>query len=313
MAIPVDIFVSDESPVPVPLEDVEVGIFEPDTHTLVASALTDSDGMASFLLSGSTTPGTAYEVRFFKLGVNFHGLRTIQVTDPVVVGSPNKFDHTGADSNILPLSSSPYLCRCTGVFVDFTGQPIANKTIRIVSKAETIDKSPKLWTDRLVSPDEMEFKTDSNGRISIDLIRTGRYFVTFGGDDDTTWCILVPDQYSVNFTALLHPFPAIWDWDDTDAPSDSVSLAVDEIKDINFEVTFTDYQKKSKDLQIFFNLDNSDPLIVEATYLSDVGRVQLRGLSPGTSTISMQLKEDLLPARWPTPTPVLPDLTVTVT
>lgn len=317
MAVPVDIYVKDESTVPVPLANVEVGVYGPSTHTLIASALTDANGLAALSLPGSISPGTSYEVRFFKLGVNFHGLQTIQVVDPPLVGAPNKFDHTGVDTNILPISSSPYLCKCTGVFVDFRGQPIANKTIRIMARIENLgkdlDEVPKVWTGRMVSPDELEVRTDGNGRVSVDLLRTGRYFVTFGGDDDTVWCIEVPDRYSVDFVALIHPFPAIWAWDGTDAPGNATSVQVDETKYIDFLVTFTNYAEKNIHLDSLFEIENSDATVVEATYVSDTGQIQLRGLVAGTATLTPKLKTGLVPIRWPVPTPTLPALTITVT
>lgn len=312
MAVPVDIYVKDESPMPVSLAGVEVGIFDPGTHNLVASATTDADGLAAFSLPGAVTPGASYEVRFFKLGINFHGLKTIQVVDPVQVGEPNKFDHTGTDSNILPLSGSPLLCRCTGVFVDFTGQPIANKTVRIMARAENLCEVPKVWDGRMVPSDELELRTDSSGRISVNLLRTGKYFVTFGGDDDTVWSIIVPDQYSVDLIALIHPFPVVWDWDDTDAPSDAVTIAVNETKDIDFLVTFSDYEQKNKNLDIIFEIDNSDTTKIAAVYVSDAGKIQIRGVSAGVAAITPKLKPGLLPNRWPIPTPTLPVLNITV-
>lgn len=315
MSVPVDIFVKDESPLPVDLVGVEVGIYDVGTHVLVASATTDVNGQASFMLPGLPTPGLGYEVRFFKLGVNFHGLRLIQVTDPELVGAPNKFDHTGADSNILPVSGNPYTCRCTGVFVDFSGQPIVNKTVRIMAKGNDNEKVPKIWNvpSHMVSPDEMQVTTDGNGRVSFDLVRTGEFRVTFGGDDDTVWCIRVPDQVSANFIDLIHPYPALWDWDDGIAPGNAVTVVALANLEVPFVVTFTDYEQKSTGLEVFFDLINSDGTVVEATYDSNRGVVVLRGLAPGSATLTPTLKTGILPNRWPVPAVVAPALAITVT
>lgn len=312
-AVPVDIYVSDESTSPVPIENAEVGIFDVGTHTLVAGATTDSDGLAAFSLTGVADPGQSYEVRVFKLGVNFHGLHTIAVLDPAT--TPNKFDISGADSNILPLSSSPYLCKCTGVFVDFTGQPIANKTLRFMAQAENIDKIPVLWNQpsRMVSPDELQITTDGNGRASVDLLRTGQYWATFGGNDDTVWSITVPDQYSVNLIDLFHPFPVLWDWDDTAAPGNVVSLAVGASVEVPIVVTFSDYSQRGTQLEPFFDVINSDGLVVEATYVSDRGILFLEGRVSGSVTITPTLKTGLKPNRWPVPAVTAPGLLVNVT
>lgn len=314
MAVPVDIYVKDESPLPIAMAGVEVGVFGVGTHTLVASAVTDINGLAAFSLPGSVTPGTQYEARFFKLGVNFHGLQLISVTEPALVGAPNKFDHTGTDSTLLPLSSSALLCRCTGVFVDFSGQPVINQTVRIMAQGNDIEKNPKLWSSvpRMVAPDAMEFRTDVNGRVSFDLVRTGRFYVTFGGgDDDTVWSFVVPDRYSANFIDLIHPFPVLWDWDDTDAPSNAVALTVGQSKTIDLSVTFSDYQVQSTGLDTIFDLVNSNGTKVLSAYTN--GTVEITGLAAGTATLTPTLKPNLLPARWPLPTPTLPPLTITVT
>lgn len=313
--VAVDIFITDESPIPIPMAGVEVGIFHPTTGLYIAGAVSDVTGKASFMLPGSPTPGTAYEVRLFKLGVDFHGLHQIMVTDPVLAGAPNRFDITGADTNILPISSSPLLCRCTGVFVDFRGQPIANKTIRFVSEAMDMDKHPKVWNtpSRMVAADELEVVTDANGRVSLDLIRTGRYFVTWGSDDDLVWQITVPDEEAVNLIDLIHPFPVSWDWDDTAAPGDAVSVPVGMSVDVPIEVLFSDYSERATALETFFDIINSDGTKVESTYDSNRGVLVLKGLAAGIATQTPTLKEGILPARYPVPAVTVPVLTVTVT
>lgn len=315
MSVAVDIFVSDESSSPLPLENVEVGIYDVGTHTLVASATTDVNGLAAFMLPGTPTPGTAYEVRFFKLGVLFHGLQQILVTDPELSGAPNKFDHTGTDSNILPVSGNPYTCRCTGVFVDLSGQPYVHKVVRIMAKGEDEGKVPTLWNlpSRLVAADTLSVHTDGDGRVSVDLPRTANLRITFSGNDDTVWCITVPDQYAANLIDLIHPFPQLWVWDSTVAPGNAVSVAALDIIEVPFEVLFTDFTERNMGLEIYFDLINSDSTIIDASYDSGRGVVVLRGLSVGTATLTPTLKTGILPNRWPIPAVVAPALAITVT
>src|SRR6267154_2472031 len=308
MAVPVDIFVKDESPAPVVMPGVEVGIYDVGTHNFVAGATTDVNGKASFSLVGSVTPGTSYEARFYKLGVNFHGLRLIQILDPPTSGNPNKFDHTGADTNLLPVSGSPYTCRCTGVFVNLSGQPLANRTVRFVAQANDIDKKPKVWNtpSRMVAPDTLEVKTDVNGRVSVDLGRTGLFWVTFAGDDDTVWSVTVPDESAANLIDLIHPFPLLWDWDDTIAPGDAVSVAVGALVEVPINVFFSDFTERGTFLETFFDVMNSDGSKVESTYVSDRGVLVLQGVAPGATTQTPTLKTGLVPNRWPVPTVTAP-------
>lgn len=313
MAVPVDIYVTDESVSPLPLQGVQVGIFNPSTHVLVASATTDVEGLAAFLLPGSASPGTSYEVRFYKLGVNFHGLQTIQVLEPAT--SVNRFDHTGADSNVLPLSGSPNLCCCTGVFTDPRGLPMANKSIRFSARGNTIDRTPKVWDipSKMVGTDFFEVMTDANGRVSVNLIRSTYMLVTWGGDGDQVWCIHVPDRDSVNLIDLIHPFPATLDWDDTLAPGNAVSLANQASVEIPITLTKTDYTDDDTNLSALFDFENSDGAVVEATYDDNRGLFVIRGLAVGSATITPVLKDGYLPNRWPVPTVTAPALTVTVT
>lgn len=293
------------------MPSVEVGIFNSSTHVLVAAAVTDVGGRAAFLLPGSAGVGTSYEVRFYKSGVNFHGLRTIKVIEPALAGAPNKFDHTGADSNILGISSSPFLCRCTMVMVDFESQPLPDKTIRITAKVDSVSKTPKIINGMMVTPDEMEFRTDHNGRAWADLIRTGQYYVTWGGDDTNVYLITVPDQYAVNLVELVHPFPVLWDWDDTVAPGNSVSITVGSSVVIPLKVIFSDYHTAKIGLETYFTLVVTGAAASINHAWSDIG-LTITGLAPGSVVITPTLRTDILPNRWPVPAIAAPGLAITV-
>ncbi len=313
MAVPVDIYVKDESVIPVALAGVEVGVFNPSTHVLVAGATTDINGLAAFSLPGDVSPGTSYEVRFYKQGVNFHGLQTIQVLEPAV--SVNRFDHTGADSNILPLSGSPNLCRCTGVFTDHRGIPMANKSLRFSARGNTIERTPKVWDQpsKMVGTDAFEIKTDANGRASLNLIRGGILLVSWGGDEDQVWCIHVPDRDAANLIDLIHPYPALLDWSDLVAPGNAVTVAVQHFVEVPVALLMTDFSSKTLELSEYLLFENSNGSIVEASYAAARGVFVFTGLSPGTSTITPSLRTDQLPNRAPAPSVTLPVLTVTVT
>jgi hypothetical protein len=311
-----DIYVTDESPVPIQMPGVEVAVYDPVTNLLVAEGMTDESGHVAFILPGSSTPGTQYEVRAYKSGVNFHGAHSILVTNPVLPGAPNKFDLTGADSTILPLSGSSLLCRCTGMFVNFSGIPLANKTIRIMAQGENLSKVVKVWDipSKMVAPDVMDIQTDANGFASVNLVRTGQFNITFGGDDDTIWCIRVPERDAANFVDLIHPFPQLLDWDDVEAPGDAVSLTVNQTKIIPLAVTFTDYSIQSTLLDTWIDfINNFDASKVSAVYDSALGAVVLTGVAAGVATLTPQLMTGLQPARWPVPSVILPPLTITVT
>lgn len=311
MAVAVNIYIKDTNLVPEEIVGVIASIYNPTTLALIASATSDIDGLAAFSLTGSVSPGTTYEVRFFKIGVLFANPVAIQVIEPAIV--LNKFDVTGT-LQTLPVSTDPRTCRCTGIFVDFANRPMASRLVRIMAKMETGFQVPKLVDNRLVAADSMEFRTDANGKLTVDLIRTGEYYITFSGDDDTVWNILVPDRSSVNLIDLIHPQPVSITWDQTAAPGNAISIAVGEIKLVPFTALFSDFEQIDTGLDKWFIAIISDNTTIGANFaLAPTNHMTITGVAVGTATITFEVRGGLLPKIVPPYSVEAAPLVVTVT
>lgn len=303
MAISVDIVVVDDQIVPAAVSGVVVGVYNSAGTTLVTTGTTNGSGIASFLL-----PGDTYEARFYKSGYKFSNAARFEVLEPLPDGSTNVFEHI-AERVDFDTPSDPFVCRCTGKFVGLNNQPLSNVVLRVMAKIEA--QTPKIVDgSSLVSAPVIEAHTDSDGYVSIDLLRGGEFYVTFGGEDDIVWDICVPDRSTVNLVDLIHPYPVVIDWDDTEAPGDAISLAVGETKTIPFSVLLSDFQYVTEDIEEWITVTSSNQSL-ELT-LSDTG-LTMRGLEAGISTVTAAMKEDILPKRLPVPSLQGPSLTVTIT
>lgn len=302
----VDIFIEDDSVSPAPIEGVNVGIFDTETYGLIAAGLTDSDGRAALYLTGAADPGQDYEVRLFKLGVVFANPKLIAVLAPLGEGETNQFEFTGTLQD-LPVSSDSRCCRVTGRFMDVRNQPVYNAVVRVMSKNEF--QKPKVVDSNMVSAEGFETRTDSSGKVSFDLVRGGEFYVTYAGEEDTVWNILVPDRTSANLIDLIHPKPVSVDWD---AEDDEAEVAVGETETIDLTILFSDYQELDSDLSQWVEVESSDEDVVTATISG--GSVVLTGVASGSATVTIRILEDFLPNMVPDPssTALAPTLAVTV-
>ena len=307
MPEPVDIFVTDDSPGASPIAGVFVSALDPATFTVVASATTDSLGRAAFVLPGVIAPGTSYEIRFFKLGVRFANPKQIAVIEPVV--TTNRFDVSGTLLT-LPAATDPRVCRCTGRFMSFSNTPIVGATVRFMSRAESGYQVPKIVDGNLVSAEAYATQTDADGYVSIDLIRGAQYFITFSGEDDVVWNILVPDLPSVNLIELIHPAPVLLKWDSVVAPGNAVSVQVGETKLVPYVIVYSDYEETGQGAIKWIKFINSDDVLMSVGF-SD-GAVSIEGLSTGTAAITTEMLSDLKPVRVPAYNIVAPALVVII-
>jgi len=308
MSVAVDIFVKDDSVSPAPIAGVVVGVLDAVTLVPVAMATTDGAGRAAFLLPGAVTPGLAYEVRLFKLGVRFANPVAIQVVEPVV--TTNKFDMSGT---LLALSAAtdPRLCRCSGRFMSFSNTPIVGATLRFMAMAESGFQTPKIVDGNIISAESLATQTDADGFAVVDLLRTGRYYVTFSGEDDTTWNILVPDRASVNLIELIHPQPVLLKWDATAAPLNAVSVQVGATVLVPYTVVFSDFEELSTGLTQWIKFINSDDTKAAVGFSS--GMLSVTGVAPGVVNVTTEMLPNLNPPRVPDYSITAPTLVVTVT
>lgn len=307
MSVPVDIFVKDSSPSTLPVSGVAVSVLDPTTFAVIGTAVSDVTGRAAFLLPGAVSPGTPYEVRFFKLGVVFANPQQIRVEEPAL--TTNKFDMSGTLLN-YPAATDPRVCRCTGRFVSFDNRPISNVMVRLNARAESGYQVPKVVDGNLVSAEAYVGHTDGDGFISFDLIRGGQYFITFSGEDDVVWNILVPDRSSANLVELIHPAPVQLNWDPTLAPGNAITVQVGETKVIPFVIVYSDYEETGLGSVKWVTFINSDNTLMEVGY-SD-GTVSIKGVAPGAAQVTVQMLPNLKPTRVPDYSIAFTPLAVTI-
>lgn len=320
MAVVVNIYLQDDSMSPAPIVGAVVTIVNPSTFALVAQATTDSTGLAAFTLPGAAFPtGVIYQVRAFKLGVFFKNPFQIKVYEPAQ--SPpnaNGFNLTGTLVGTLQPATDPRVCRCTGRFLDFQNQPVQNAVVRIMARAETEGQIPKVVDGNMISPQVLETHTDADGYVVIDLLRNAVYEVTFAGDDDVIWEILVPDRSSVNLIDLIHPQPVSLSWDSTQAPSNNVTLSIASSGAVPYQVPFTvlfsDYESVTQgedgDLMKWVTFTNSDGS--KALVAAGDGVLFLTGMTTGTCQVTAGVAPNLLPFRVPAYSISAPTLNITV-
>jgi hypothetical protein len=310
MTVPVDIFVKDDSPGTNPIANVSVSVVDPGTLAVIATALSDVNGRAVFSLPGSVLPGTGYEVRFFKLGVTFRNPAQILVEDPPVSALANQFDMSGT-LLVLPAATDPRVCRCTGRFMSFSNTPIAGATVRIMARAESGYQVPKIVDGNIVSAESMALQTDADGFVTVDLVRGSQYFITFSGEDDVVWNILVPDRSSVNLIELIHPAPMQLVWDPLVAVGNAVTLAVGATLVVPFTMIFSDYEETGKGAVKWISFLNSDDALADVGF-SD-GMMSITAKSAGVVNVTTQMLPNLKPTRVPDYSISAPTLVVTIT
>lgn len=302
MSVPASITILSSAPSADPLAGVSVQLFNPTTLAFAASAVTDADGKAAFLLDGGT-----YEARFFKMGISFAQPMNLIVDDPVVV--PNDFFMFGTPVGDFGLSPNPRVCRCVGRFLNFSGYPVPNALLRVVAPADSVLKTPRVIDGDLVSVEAMNFHTDKDGWLALDLLRGGEYYITFSGESDAVWNIKVPELPTCNLIDLLHPQPVRVTWD-MEGPFE---LMQDEKLLVTPTCLFSDGEALHEHLDKWLDFLNEDETKVEVLYSAPGGQLQLKGLAPGTSRITVAVKDGLFPRRVPNYVVTAASLDITVT
>lgn len=241
MAAAVDIFLKDDSAQPEPIADATVVVLNDVTKNIYAIVQTDEAGMASFAV-----PAGTYEVRLFKTGIVFGKPSRIVAVDGGSLS--NTFDLTGHKFEVPP-SIDPMVCRCTGRFVDISNRPLAGVTVRIMPFAEEGTQEPETVDgSQVVGGFTRQLMTSQDGRVTVDLVRGGKYHITWAGEDNTTWEFEVPDRLSADLIALIHPAPKSVTWDSTVAPGGILNLAVGETVEVPVAVLFSDFKTRTEGL-----------------------------------------------------------------
>src|SRR5258708_31812838 len=159
MSVPVNIYMTDTTINQLPISGAVASIVDPTTYTVTASAISDTIGLAAFLLPGSTGVGTTYEVRFFKLGVVFPNPVRIQVQEPTI--TTNKFNVSGTlvGATSYGVATDPRCCRVVGRFMHFNNQPMANILVRFMQILDDVGfQVPKVVDGNLIAGATLELR-----------------------------------------------------------------------------------------------------------------------------------------------------------
>lgn len=301
----VDVFIKDDSLIPLPVAGVVVSFYDAVTLVLVTTATTNGLGQAAVSL-----PDDTYEVRCFKYG---YAIAVAQIVVDTLTPTTNKFDATATNLTVLPVATDPRMCRCTGVFVNYEGRPTSGVSFRLMANALTNEQKPKVVDGKLVFSSEMSYQTDKFGKVTLDLFRGALYYVVFSGDDDETWCLNVPDRSSANLINLIFPAPVSVEWDTLEAPGNALSVAVGETKIVHVSLLFTDFIKRSMGLEKWITFLNSDAMKMDLGYSSSDGAIAVKGIAVGAAQVTAELAEGLRPFRVPNYSLIVPSLLVTIT
>ena len=196
MALPVDIRVINYTSRD-PISGVWVKVMEEDGTGTYGESLTDSRGIASFLLPEFRR----YQCRAFKFATIINNPAYIDV--PAASLEPVQFIMTGTEIT-TPESTDPRLCMCSGYFRKPDGSPQKGLDIQIITKF-----SPLLLDGMGVVTERVIKRTDETGWVQVPLIRNGQYDVLLVGYEDTERQIDVPDMPSCNLPKLIFETVAI--------------------------------------------------------------------------------------------------------
>jgi hypothetical protein len=289
------------------------------------SSMVGPDAVAEITLDGDTVP-IGYTVRFSKNGVAFDGLlgndskspQSVLIYSPAA-GSPtgtNNFDIQG-QTFTRPVATNPRLCRASGFFKDLSGRVLPGLDIKFIN-----DFMPAVVDGDAILGEALAGRTDKDGYMQLDMYRFGKYWAwvdsihtikdTPAGTAGTdaigfNRLICVPDQSSVNLVDLLFPIVSTVAF----TPSGPVSVAVDATTNLTVVVTASDGRVLTgyADGDVCYTI--ADPLIA-GVRLEDGGIIQIVGLSPGVTTLTVTRKDQTIVNIPNTPISGQP-ITITVT
>lgn len=264
--VPVNIYVVDNTPQQNPIQGAAVNLYTTDTHLPVTRAITDINGLASFLLPSEFT----FEMRMYKNQTTFSNPQLLPLLDPPAV---NNFTVVGTPF-APPIAQDPSLCMAYGFFRTVTGAPAPNLDIQFIAQFDPlIFYGSGMVTERAIA------RTDQNGYVQVPLARFGMYSVILAGFEDLRRTIKVPDAPNINLPDLIWPVVS--------------SVVYDQSTPFNLTIGTDFYTKPT--------VSASDGEILEGVAGSDVrwdtadhniaavlpagDTLTLRGLSPGTTSL----------------------------
>lgn len=271
-----------------PLEGVLVRFFD-GTDTFVTqqySSLIGAESYAEVTIDGDD-PAIEYTIRLGKNTVAFDGGLGDDSKTPqsILIYSPATLSPTGTNyfqvqgqTFTRPVATDPRLCRCSGFFVDPTGQPLPNLDIHFVHRCVTDNLNPLIVDGKAVLGSKVFGRTDANGYFEIDLFRTGEYSALVESLENIQREIRVPNLPSANLIDILFPVVKSITFD-----VDPVTVAVDGYVDVTMIIVASSGSLlNSTSRDVLF--ESSDTSIATVQHLSS-GLLRIVGVSAGSTTI----------------------------
>jgi len=299
-----------------PLVGVLVRFFD-DAEVFVTqqlTALVGAEAYAEVTLDGDTVP-IDYTIRLQKTGVSFDGTLGDDSKTPqsISVYSPASLSPTGTNNFEVqgqtytrPAASDPRLCRCSGYFVDYRGQPLKNLEMHFIAPCFNTNQppwNPLIVDEKAVLSTKIYAKTDSRGYMEIDLFRTGLYQVMVRGIETSNRLVTVPDAPSVNLVDLL--FPVVGE---VTFSSNPVAVPLNDYVDLDVTVVATDGQVLVlSNNDVIFESQNLGVAIVQIVE----NKLRVMGSGVGSTTITAR-RADTSTVTIPTEPVIYTPLSVTV-
>lgn len=263
---PVEVYVTDTTPLATPLANVVVGVYNAAGSTLFTRATTDVNGRAAFYLETQD-----YSLRFYRYHVSFGQPQLITV---LAAPETNSFSVRG-EVLVPPMSPDLRLCRASGYFRNLNGAPKRYLDIHFIAKF-----APILLEGDAVFTERVEVRTDENGYVELDLIRCAQYDAIIENLEDQARCVSVPDAASVNLPDLLLSVVGSVVFD-VEGPYNLVTSGDDLI--LTPTVVTSDGRPLEGVAPYDVQWSTEDPAI--AVVLPTATTLALRGLSPGTTRL----------------------------
>lgn len=276
----VDVLVRDIAPPNDPIAGVVVFVYDATGTTLITSGTTDGTGHVQFMLPGTAAPTpTTYQLRTYKQGITSPQPLYIEVFSPPA-GSPTGTNNFRIEAGVftLPPAVDPKLCRLSGYVKWPDGRPKRGIDIHFIHRF-----NPLIVGDVTILGERVSARTDKDGYVQVDLWRNGCYRAIVESHENVGRSVHVPDLAAANIGKVL--FPRVMGVVFT--PAGPWSLAVGTELSIAVQVQLTSGYtiNGTAPEDVLYSLPAGDP--TAALQVQDDVLI-LRGVAPGTSTLTIQ-------------------------
>jgi hypothetical protein len=228
-----------------------------------------------------TLPDGSYDLMFFKAGVSILPKQPQRIVVDTLL--TNHFEVTG-HIRIAPESTDPLKCTISGYFKGVGGGPVVQRLIFEPVNVLTVRSG------NVVAPySRIEYTSDESGYFEVELLRNTKYNAYFVFPQDLFQTqpgkldVVTPNAPAVALDNFLFPLPIHLDFS---ANTLSIPVGLPDNTTITFELGCSDGNSRTVTSTPWANIvvSNTNDQVVEASLIA--GTLCLRGIAPGTATIS---------------------------